>query len=272
MRVMIIRLLILTMVFLCAFTTTASAATVSGLKTSYSPNDNISVDYEADIAKGVLNICVTGSDNDFSLGIFKNDERYSYRLKPGEKAAIPFNMGNGAYNVKLFLYVGETTAVQLWETTFFIGLESENAPYLNPSKMVKWTGDSALAEAAKNLAVKDDPEKTALEICKFISKRYSFDKSITSVPAWYVPDLAAVYENSTGICYDYAALYTAMCRSVGIPTKMVFGYSPYVGMSQYHAWCLVLIDGKWRPIDPIYSMTHGAKFLDMGKSVQVRQY
>lgn len=42
----------------------------------------------------------------------------------------------------------------------------------------------------------------------------------------------------TGICYDYSALFAAMCRSIDIPTKFVRGYYTYNGTSVYHAWNL----------------------------------
>ena len=41
-----------------------------------------------------------------------------------------------------------------------------------------------------------------------------------------------------GICFDYAALMTAMLRSQGIPTKLEIGYSGEV----YHAWISTYID------------------------------
>ena len=41
----------------------------------------------------------------------------------------------------------------------------------------------------------------------------------------------AVMQRKKGICFDYAALMTAMLRSQGIPTKLVFGYTG--------AWILV---------------------------------
>ena len=62
-----------------------------------------------------------------------------------------------------------------------------------------------------------------------------------------------------GICFDYAALMTAMLRSQGIPTKLEIGYSGEV----YHAWIstyideigwvdnVIQFDGKsWSLIDP----------------------
>ena len=66
-------------------------------------------------------------------------------------------------------------------------------------------------------------------------------------------------QEKTGICFDYAALMTAMLRTQGIPTRLVIGYAGEL----YHAWISVYIkdvgwidniiyfDGKeWSRMDP----------------------
>ncbi|MFC0215350.1 transglutaminase-like domain-containing protein [Paenibacillus chartarius] len=40
----------------------------------------------------------------------------------------------------------------------------------------------------------------------------------------FVPNLDQVFDDSKGICYDYAATFAAMARSAGIPTRLVMGY------------------------------------------------
>ena len=42
-----------------------------------------------------------------------------------------------------------------------------------------------------------------------------------------------------GICFDYAAVMTAMLRSQNIPCKLVVGYAGTI----YHAWIDVYVDG-----------------------------
>ena len=46
--------------------------------------------------------------------------------------------------------------------------------------------------------------------------------------------------SGTGICFDYAALMTAMLRSQNIPTKLEVGYSG----DTYHAWISTYVDDK----------------------------
>ena len=66
----------------------------------------------------------------------------------------------------------------------------------------------------------------------------------------------------SGICFDYAALMTAMLRTQGIPTKLVVGYAGSV----YHAWIstyteetgwvnnIIYFDGNnWKLMDPTFA-------------------
>ena len=56
-----------------------------------------------------------------------------------------------------------------------------------------------------------------------------------------------------GICFDYAALMTAMLRSQDIPTKLVVGYTGNL----YHAWINVYLEGQgW--VDNIIYLTEPA--------------
>ena len=61
----------------------------------------------------------------------------------------------------------------------------------------------------------------------------------------YTPDTNAVLAARKGICYDFSALYAAMCRSQGIPCAIARGYLN----GGYHAWNMVYIDGAWNAVD-----------------------
>ena len=73
------------------------------------------------------------------------------------------------------------------------------------------------------------------------------------------PDPDETLDTGKGICFDYAALMSAMLRSQRIPTKLEVGYSGDV----YHAWIscyvdeigwvdnIIEFDGKnWSIMDP----------------------
>ena len=94
------------------------------------------------------------------------------------------------------------------------------------------------------------------------SLTYDTNKAAT-VQKGYVPNVDSVLAAGTGICFDYAALMSAMLRSQGVPIKLVVGY---VGGSTYHAWIncwdenggwvdeVIYFDGKeWKLMDPTFA-------------------
>ncbi len=240
------------------------AAVVEGLRSAYGQGGNIGIEYTFSLENGVLNICVTGARQDVSVGLSRDDKTYNYRLKSGETAALPLNHGSGRYGIDVRVYVRGNEVEPIWKNLVDIELENELAPWLSASKIINWNGDMPLVKTAEALK-KVDAKATALELCSYIAAKYTYDNE-ASPSAGYIPDLLAVSGGSSGMCYDFAALYTAMCRSVGIPCKLAMGYSDYIGPEKYHAWCLVYIDGQWNMIDPSYSLTQGSVFLDPAKT------
>jgi transglutaminase-like putative cysteine protease len=101
--------------------------------------------------------------------------------------------------------------------------------------------------------------------------------------AGYVPDVDAVLASGKGICFDFAALMTAMLRSLGIPTRLVVGF---VGDVK-HAWIdvysdtdgwinsIIHFDGNtWNLMDPTFSATGNKadviRFIGTGQNHQAR--
>lgn len=77
------------------------------------------------------------------------------------------------------------------------------------------------------------------QIYNFVIKNISYDKKkAENVPYGYTPDPDETLDTGKGICFDYAALMSAMLRSQRIPTKLEVGYSGDV----YHAWISCYVD------------------------------
>ena len=68
---------------------------------------------------------------------------------------------------------------------------------------------------------------------------YDYDKA-EAVETGYLPDVDETLSTKTGICFDYAALTTAMLRSCDIPCKLHIGYTGDIK----HAWIDVYIRSK----------------------------
>jgi len=91
-------------------------------------------------------------------------------------------------------------------------------------------------------------------VYKWVVAKINYDRK-KNPPAGYVPSITQTYSSKKGICYDFAALFAAMLRSQGVPTKLVKGYADKV--SGYHAWNEVYVNGKWQTIDTSYDAQVG---------------
>jgi transglutaminase-like putative cysteine protease len=100
-------------------------------------------------------------------------------------------------------------------------------------------------------------------IYNFVIENITYDTELAkTVKNPYLPDIDKTLKTKKGICFDYAALMTAMLRSQGIPCKLVIGFAGDV----YHAWInawseetgwvnnIIVFDGKnWQLMDPTFA-------------------
>ena len=85
-----------------------------------------------------------------------------------------------------------------------------------------------------------ESEITGVQICDGRANlTYDYEKADT-VTTGYLPDVDETLKTGTGICFDYAALTTAMLRSCDIPCKLQIGYAGDIK----HAWIDVYIRSK----------------------------
>ncbi len=103
-------------------------------------------------------------------------------------------------------------------------------------------------------------------------------KNVQKTPTVSVPNALEVLQTLRGDCNEHAALYTALSRAAGVPTRIVVGlvygerFTTDSGF-YYHAWVEVF-DGKdWIAIDPTWNQipadpTHIA-FVEGGLEQQV---
>lgn len=164
-------------------------------------------------------------------------ESYTYDLpSDGTPAVFPLNMGSGTYQFQLLRCVGGTKYARIWETSRNVTLSDEFDPYLVPSQMVNYNGDSACVAKAWELTKTCSGDvDIAAAIYAYLVNSISYDEEkAASVKTGYLPDPDATLATGTGICFDYAALAAAMLRSQGIPCQLITGY---VGQQElYHAW------------------------------------
>jgi transglutaminase/protease-like cytokinesis protein 3 len=114
------------------------------------------------------------------------------------------------------------------------------------------TKDTKIVDLAKRaVSGTDDAFKAALQIENFV-RGYITKKDMSVGYA----SAAEVAQTRQGDCTEHAVLAAAMCRSAGIPARVVCGlvYTDAIGTKKNvfgaHMWAEVFLDGKWFPIDP----------------------
>jgi len=215
-----------------------------------------------------------------------DETEYMYRLVPGGGFEVfPLSGGDGEYTVRVFEQVEGTKYALVLTATIGVALLDEFAPFLRPNQYVDFNRDSEVVRKAAELTAGADSlmEKIAA-VYDYVIDNIDYDFALAeTVQSGYLPELDLVLERGLGICFDYAAVMTAMLRSQGIPAKLVIGYA---GVA-YHAWIsvfseetgwidgLIFFDGEnWRFLDPTFAATGDAgavaEYIGSGTNYQAK--
>ena len=189
---------------------------------------------------------------------------YTYTLIPGRDFEVfPLSGGDGTYEIGVYKQAEDGRYSTVLTTTIDVELVDEFAPFLRPNQFVNFDRYSDVVRKAAELTYgleADDFMGRVEAIYQFVVSNIEYDIELAeTVQTGYIPDVDEVLRRGKGICFDYAALMTAMLRSQGVPTKLVIGYTGEL----YHAWISVYsaesgwIDGAiffdghdWQLVDP----------------------
>ena len=189
---------------------------------------------------------------------------------------FPFTEGNGTYSIKIFENVSGNQYAQVMSQNISVSLADEFAPFLTPNQYVNFSnGSAAVNKGAELAASAADEIGVVTNVYNYVINNITYDTAkAASVQSGYLPNVDQVLAQKTGICFDYAALMTAMLRSQDIPTKLVIGYSGGL----YHAWVNVYIDNIGWVDNFIYFDGHNWSLMDPtfassgGQSESIKQY
>lgn len=167
---------------------------------------------------------------------------YSYFISPGESAVIPFSSGNSTYQVSCYQQISDSQYAALYADTLEIKLANEFLPFLYPNQYVNFTPDSEASKLALSMVSEDTSDIDALQtIYNYVVSHVTYDYDLAdTVASGYLPDVDETLQTGKGICFDYAALTTAMLRSCDIPCKLQIGYAGDIK----HAWINVYIRSR----------------------------
>lgn len=229
-------------VFLCLAMVISGSAFAAGQKTidvSNVEDGYFTVSYNAD------------ADLKMKVGVtFKGDTTY-YDYIPGSQATYSLIDGDGKYTITLYRNISGTTYKKVTSQKVTVKMEDELAPYLISTTEITFSEEDAVGQKAAELCdgLTDEADKV-VAIHNYIAENFRYNYVFAAAVRngsikTYIPDTNAALEELRGVCYDFSALFAAMCRSQGIPCAMAKGYTD----NGYHAWNMVYLDEEWVAVD-----------------------
>jgi transglutaminase-like putative cysteine protease len=126
------------------------------------------------------------------------------------------------------------------------------ARYLRPEPLIESDDPAIRAAAAAAVLGATDPRIVAERLTR------SVNGMLDKKPTVSLPSAREVLRTKVGDCNEHTALYVAMARSLGLPSRIAVGLAYTRGAFFYHAWPEVYIDegrgrGLWLPVDPTFN-------------------
>jgi hypothetical protein len=130
--------------------------------------------------------------------------------------------------------------------------ESGIERYLRPEPLIESDDAQIRAEATAAAGDAKDPRIVAERLTRAVNAM--LDKK----PTVSLPSAREVLRTKVGDCNEHTALYVAMARSIGLPSRIAVGLAYTRGAFFYHAWPEVYLDegrgrGLWLPVDPTFN-------------------
>lgn len=215
------------------------------------------------INQGVISINYDSKETLAAI-IEKDGLKKTYILNKDNKT-IPLQLGNGTYTITALEHKKDNKFKALNKLNVEVELINVNSVYLQSINMINFNTNmdsiKKAEELTKDLKANEDKVKAIYE---YVAKNIKYDyEKANIVTNQYLPNLEETYKTNKGICYDYASLTAGMLRHLGIPTRLVKGYTPNI--KDYHAWNEVFINDEWKVIDT----THDAAYVGTNKKMEM---
>jgi hypothetical protein len=119
------------------------------------------------------------------------------------------------------------------------------APYIAPENLIQSGDKEIISKSREILAGEYDSLKAAKKLNDWVFTH--LEKTGTAG----IPNARDVLRTGSGDCNEHSALFAALARAAGIPTKTVSGTIYLDGRFYYHAWNEVYV-GEWVAVDPTF--------------------
>ena len=126
------------------------------------------------------------------------------------------------------------------------------APVKDVAGVRELAGRHAVPDAGSGPAV----EKALDELTLTISREFAYDRAVTNVYS----AVDEVLELRAGVCQDFAHLFVAVARAMGVPARYVSGYihAPGAATTASHAWAEGWVPGQgWVGYDATHPVRAG---------------
>lgn len=226
--------------------------------------DDAVVDY-SNTADGYVMVRYLGqTDKRLKVLVKGPTTTYNYNLPAQDWTVFPLSDGEGSYQIGVYRNTTGTKYAVVLTAEFPVTLTDEFAPFLRPNQYVNYaSAPNTVAMGQTLCAGLTEPLEKVAAVYDYVVETLTYDDELAAtVKSGYLPVLDRVLEVKKGICFDYAALMTAMLRSQQVPCKLVVGYAGEV----YHAWISVWTDedgwvdgaiffdgNSWKRMDPTFA-------------------
>lgn len=124
--------------------------------------------------------------------------------------------------------------------------------YLAPEPLIESDAPEIRAEAELAVGGASGARARAEKLVRYVNGL------LEKKPTVSIPSAREVLRTKVGDCNEHTALFVAMARSIGIPSRIAVGLAFVRGAFYYHAWPEVYIDegsgrGLWLPVDPTFN-------------------
>lgn len=164
------------------------------------------------------------------------------KVRVGNINLKEFNISQGRQQLKgdvLEIFKEKMSGVD----SYYIPHRGSLLEYLDPTTFIQSDNKTIIKKAQEIIS----DEKDALKAVNLISKWVY--RNIEKKPTLSIPSALDVLKVKVGDCNEHATLFVALCRSVGIPSKLCAGIVYSQGSFYYHAWSDVFV-GRWISVDP----------------------
>lgn len=231
-------------------------------------SDGYKVDY-SNTDQGYISVIGPDDGTLKKVQLLFGEAIYTYDLTSKGYTVLPLQFGSGNYSVRLMKNSSGNAYTVMASIDFSALIKDELTIFLYPNQVIDYTLQTLAVNKSFEITQKDDSEiKRVYTVYHYVMNLLSYDsaKAALANDVYMLPVLDAIVLNKKGICFDYAALMSAMLRVQGIPTRLITGYTDLA----YHAWVEIYLkdvgwinpriyfkEKSWKRVDPTYDDSFG---------------